>query len=103
MENLKGKRILVKHSYMCLNAQTVRPENISLVIKCRSPHPIPEIHHFSSEQIFMCNIHFPEQGKACSWKNSGGKPEDLICSEQITCKISFDKLSEITAYDSPPH
>lgn len=94
----EGKRMFVKHNYMCLNTQTVRLENTFLVIKC-SLTPSPEIHCFSSGQISMCNTHFPESGKA----SSGGKAEELICNGQITCKISFDKLSEITAYDSPPY
>lgn len=39
MENLKGKRIFVKHNYMCPNVKTVGPKHCSPVMECSPPPP----------------------------------------------------------------
>lgn len=88
----KKKKMFVKD--VCSNAQTI--SKTRKYFSCVIMQPLhPQKFSFSSEKTFISSVHYPELGKPHNCKTNGGKTEDLIYSEQITYKISFDKLSEI--------
>lgn len=79
---------------VCSNAQTI--SKTRKYFSCVIMQPLhPQKFSFSSEKTFISSVHYPELGKPHNCKTNGGKTEDLIYSEQITYKITFDKLSEI--------